>query len=131
MILDHLPEAPPYYDKEDLSDRSERFFVSEKIRGCILELYQREVPYSVEVVTESFVMENNILKIRAVIYVERETQKVIIIGHGGRAIRKLGIESRILLEEFFQEHIFLELFVKVSKDWRDDKRMLRKFGYLP
>ncbi|MCX6271671.1 MAG: GTPase Era [Bacteroidetes bacterium] len=128
-ILEKLPEHPPYFDKEDLTDKPERYLVSEMIRGCALELYKKEVPYSVEVVVDSFVQEEELLRIRAIIYVTRESQKVILIGEGGKAIKRLGIMSRKELETFFGIHVFLELFVKVSKDWRDDKLQLKRFGY--
>jgi GTP-binding protein Era len=128
-ILEKLPESPPYYDKEDLTDRSERFFVSEIIRGNILQLYRKEVPYSVEVVVESFVDEEHYLTIGAEIFVARESQKIILIGENGSAIKRLGITARMDLEKFFGKHIHLDLRVKVSKDWREDKNQLRKFGY--
>lgn len=129
MILEKIPENPPFYDKDELTDKPERFFVSEIIRGCILEQYKKEVPYSVEVVTDSYVQEDKLLRIRSIIYVARESQKVILLGEGGKAIKRLGTTSRTMLEGFFDQHIFLELLVKVSKDWRDDKLMLRRFGY--
>ena len=129
MILEVLPENPPYFDKEDLTDKSERFLVSEMIRGCALEQYQKEVPYSIEVVVNSFVKEETLLRIEAVIYVARESQKAILLGEGGRAIKRLGTTSRKSLEKFFDIHVFLSLFVKVSKDWRDDKLQLKRFGY--
>ncbi|HRY33826.1 MAG TPA: GTPase Era [Bacteroidales bacterium] len=128
-ILEWLPEHPPYFNKEDLTDRSERFLTSEIIRACILEQYHREVPYSVEVVVEEFREEGHTLHIRAVIHVARETQKVILIGEGGKAIRRLGITSRKKIESFTGRHVFLELFVKVSRDWRDNELMLKRFGY--
>jgi len=128
-ILEKLPECPPYYDKDELTDRPERFFVSEIIRSNILELYRKEVPYSVEVVIDSFVDDTHNLSIGAEIFVARESQKVIMIGEEGRAIKRLGITARMDLEKFFGKHIFLDLRIKVSKDWREDKNQLRKFGY--
>jgi GTP-binding protein Era len=129
MILEHIPENPPFYDKDELTDKPERFFVSEIIRGCILEQYKKEIPYSVEVVVESFSQEDKMLRISAIVYVARESQKGILLGEGGKAIKRLGISSREVLERFFDQHIFLELLVKVSRDWRDNKMMLRRFGY--
>ncbi|MHC1707332.1 MAG: GTPase Era [Bacteroidales bacterium] len=129
MILEKIPENPPFYDKDELTDKPERFFVSEIIRGCILEQYKKEIPYSVEVVVDSFKQDEKLLRISGIIFVARESQKVILLGEGGKAIKRLGITSRNLLEQFFDQHIFLELLVKVSKDWRDDKLMLRRFGY--
>ncbi len=128
-ILEWLPEHPPYFNKDDLTDRSERFLVSEIIRSCILEQYHKEVPYCVEVVIDSFKEEEALLRIKAVIHVARETQKVILIGQGGKAIRRLGIASRKKIEAFFNRHVYLELFVKLSKDWREDELMLKRFGY--
>ncbi|MEI6576026.1 MAG: GTPase Era [Bacteroidota bacterium] len=128
-ILEKLPECPAYYDKNELTDRPERFFVSEIIRSNILELYRKEVPYSVEVVIESFVDEEHNLTIGAEIFVARESQKIILIGEQGHAIKRLGITARMDLEKFFGKHIHLDLRVKVSKDWREDKNQLRKFGY--
>ncbi|MDR1877554.1 MAG: GTPase Era [Flavobacteriaceae bacterium] len=128
-IRDLLPEASPYYDKEQLTTLSERFFVNETIREKILLNYQKEVPYAVEVVTESFKEEDNIIRIESVIYVERNTQKGILIGHKGKKIQKVGTEARLDLEEFFSKKIFLALFVKVKKDWRSNERDLKNFGY--
>ncbi len=130
MIVEALPEAPPYYPKDELTDRSERFFASEIIRGKVLEQYRKEVPYSTEITVEEFIQSEKILKIRAVIHVARESQKVIIIGDGGKAIKRLGIEARKDLEKFFDTKIFLELFVKVAKDWRENQQQLKRFGYL-
>ncbi len=128
-ILSLLPEGPAYYPKDELTDKNERFFVEEIIREKILLHYQKEVPYSVEIVVESFKDEEKIIKIGAVIYVMRDTQKGIIIGHKGEMLKKVGMEARLDLEKFFDKKIFLELFVKVRKEWRDNDSMLRKFGY--
>ena len=129
MILEHLPDAPPYYPKDEVSDRNLRFFVSEIIREKILLFYQKEIPYSVEVVVESYVEEKDIDKIRALIYVERESQKAIIIGNKGSALKKVGKEARKQMEKFLGKQVFLELFVKVMKDWRDNEKILKRFGY--
>jgi len=129
MILANLPESPAYFPKDELTDRNERFFVQEIIREKILLFYQKEVPYSVEIGIESFVDEEKLLRIAAVIHVNRETQKGIIIGHQGKAIKKVGTEARKDIEEFFGKKVFLELFVKVSKDWREEEKSLRGFGY--
>ncbi len=129
MIMERLPEGPAYFPKDELTDRNERFFVQEIIREKILLFYQKEVPYSVEIEVEAFKEEEKLLSIQAVIYVNRETQKGIIIGHQGRAIKKVGTEARKDIEEFFEKKVFLELFVKVSKDWRETDTKLRNFGY--
>jgi len=129
MILDHLPVAPAYYPKDEVSDRNLRFFVSEIIREKILLFYQKEIPYSVEVVVESYVEEETIDKIRALIYVERESQKAIIIGNKGAALKKVGREARKQMEKFLGKQVFLELYVKVMKDWRDNEKILKRFGY--
>jgi len=129
MIMAKLPEGPAYFPKDELTDRNERFFVQEIIREKILLFYQKEVPYSVEIEVEGFVEEDKILRIQAVIHVNRETQKGIIIGHQGKAIKKVGTEARKDIEEFFEKKVFLELFVKVNKDWREEDRSLRGFGY--
>lgn len=128
-ILELLPVSPPYFPKDSLTDKPERFFVNETIREKILLNYKKEIPYSVEILTESFKEELDIIRIQSVILVERETQKGIIIGHKGAALKKVGTEARKDLEKFFGKKIFLELFVKVSKDWRSNKTQLRKFGY--
>ena len=112
-----------------MTDRNERFFVQELIREKILLNYQKEVPYSVEIEVESFIEEERLLNIRAIIYVNRETQKGIIIGHQGKALKRVGIEARKDIEEFFSKKVFLELYVKVSKGWRDEDRKLKGFGY--
>lgn len=130
-IKDLLPECPPYFDKEQLTDKPARFFVSEIIREKILLYYDKEIPYSVEVGVEAFEEDNHHIHINAVIYVERDTQKGIIIGHGGRALKKVATESRKALEKFFGKSIYLETFVKVDKDWRNSDRELNLFGYNP
>ncbi len=124
-----LPENPPYYDKELYTDKSERFFVNEAIREKILLNYEKEIPYSVEVVTELFKEKEGIIFVDSIIYVERETQKGIIIGHKGEAIKKVGTQAREDLEKFFQKKMHLNLFVKVKKDWRKNDRDLKNFGY--
>jgi len=129
MILEHLPEAPPYYPKDEVSDRNLRFFVSEIIREKILLYYQKEIPYSVEIVVDSYVEEKDIDKIRALIFVERESQKAIIIGNKGSALKKVGKEARKQMEKFLGKQVYLELFVKVMKDWRDNEKILKRFGY--
>jgi len=128
-ILELLPEHPPYYPKENLSDRNLRFFVSEIIREKILLHYQKEVPYAVEVVVESYKESENIDRISATIYVERETQKGIIIGKGGEALKKIGIEARKDIEALVGKQVFLELYVKVKKDWRNNEKILNQWGY--
>lgn len=128
-ILELLPESPPYFDKDSLTDKPERFFVNEIIREKILLNYNKEIPYSVEVVTEEFKEDENIIRIRVVIMVERTSQKGIIIGHKGAAIKKVGIESRVDLEKFFGKQVHLETFVKVNKDWRNNNNQLKRFGY--
>ncbi|MAZ54375.1 MAG: GTPase Era [Flavobacteriales bacterium] len=124
-----LPVSPPYFDKDALTDKSERFFVSETIREKILKYYKKEIPYSVEIEIEEFFDEEDIIKIRAIIFVARESQKGIIIGHKGRALKKVGTLARRDMEAFFQKKIFLDLYVKVNKDWRDDDKQLKRFGY--
>ncbi len=130
-IKELLPDSPPYFDKEQLTDKPARFFVSEIIREKILLFYDKEIPYSVEVSVESFKEEQNIIRISAVIYVERNSQKGIIIGHQGVALKKVSMEARKALEKFFGKKIFLETFVKVDKDWRSNQRELNNFGYNP
>jgi GTP-binding protein Era len=129
ILLRLLPPSPPYFPKDQLSDKPERFFVNESIRKSILEYYDKEVPYAVEILTEAFTEEENIIKIRAVILVERTTQKGIIIGHKGEKLKKVGSSARKDLESFFGKKIFLELFVKVEKNWRSNPRQLKRFGY--
>lgn len=128
-IVRLLPESPPFFPKDQLTDKPERFFVNETIREKILMLYKKEVPYAVEIETESFKEEENIIRIRSVIMVERDTQKGIIIGHKGSSLKKVGTEARKDLEKFFGKKIFLELYVKVNKNWRSSNRELRRFGY--
>jgi len=128
-IMELLPESPPYYPKDAFTDKTERFFVSEIIREKVLLNYQKEIPYSVEIEVEEFKDSESLLRIRATIHVTRPSQKGIIIGHKGQALKKTGTEARIDIEEFFGKKVFLELFVKVSKDWRDKDRTLRNFGY--
>ncbi len=128
-IIELLPESPPFFPKDQLTDKPERFFVNEAIREQILVYYKKEVPYAVEVVTEEFFEEENIIRIRSVIMVERETQKGIIIGHKGSALKKVGIGARKALETFFGKQVHLELFVKVNKDWRSKNSQLKRFGY--
>ncbi len=128
-IIELLPEGPPFYPKDQLTDKPERFFVNETIREKILQQYKKEIPYAVEVETESFIEEEGIIKIRAVIMVERETQKGIIIGHKGSAIKRVGTEARKDLQHFFNKKIFLDLYVKVNKNWRSNERQLKRFGY--
>lgn len=128
-IVEMLPEHPPYYPKDQLTDRSERFVVNEVIREKILLTYDKEIPYAVEVETESFKVEENIIKISSIIYVERLSQKGILIGHKGAALKKVGTLARRDLQKFFDKKIHLELFVKVSKDWRSNSNALKRFGY--
>jgi GTP-binding protein Era len=128
-ILELLPVSPPYYPKDALTDKPERFFVNETIREKILLNYDKEIPYAVEIETEEFLEDEKIIRIRSVIMVERDTQKGIIIGHKGGALKKVGIQSREDLEKFFGKQIHIELYVKVNKDWRSNAYQLRRFGY--
>lgn len=128
-ILGKLPEGEPFFPKDQLTDRYERFFASEIIREKILLNYQKEIPYSVEIEIESFTEEKKMISIRAVIHVARDSQKGIIIGHRGSMLKKVGTEARMDMEDFFGRKIFLELYVKVSKEWRDKPLMLKRFGY--
>jgi len=128
-ILEKLPESPPYFPKDQLTDKFERFFASEIIREKILTNYKKEIPYSVEIEIESFEDSKDLLKIRALIHVARESQKGIIIGHKGAMLKRVGTEARHDLEDFFQKKVFLEVYVKVTKDWRDKPFLLKKFGY--
>ena len=128
-LVELSPESPPFFPKDQLTDRNERFFVNEIIREKILLNYKKEVPYSVEVLTEEFKEDENIIRIRSIIYVERPTQKGILIGHKGSAIKNLGTVARIDLEKFFSKKVFLDLHVKVNKNWRSDENKLKKFGY--
>ncbi|MBR4167726.1 MAG: GTPase Era [Bacteroidales bacterium] len=128
-IVDKLPVSPPWFDKDQFTDRNLRFFASEIIREKILENYSQEIPYSCEVAVEAFKEGRERYEISAVIYVMRDTQKGIIIGKGGAALKKTGTEARLDMEDFFQKKVFLQLFVKVDPDWRENRRELRKFGY--
>ena len=128
-IIELLPEGPPYFPKDSLTDKTERFFVSEIIREKVLLNYQKEIPYSVEIEVEEFKDTDKLLRIMATIHVVRPSQKGIIIGHKGQALKKLGTEARKDIEDFFGKKVYLELHVKVSKDWRDKDRSLRNFGY--
>ena len=128
-IIELLPECPPYFPKDALTDRPMRFFVSELIREQILLQYKKEIPYSVEVVVESYKEEPDLIRIAATLYVERSTQKAIIIGSKGAAIKKLGTDARLSIEEFLQKHVFLDLSVKVLKDWRNNELQMKRFGY--
>ena len=130
-IKELLPESPAYFDKDQLTDKPAKFFVSEIIREKILRYYDKEIPYSVEVVVERFKEDEHHIHINAVIYVERDSQKGIIIGHLGMALKKVSTEARKSLEHFFGKAIYLELFVKVDKDWRNSERELDNFGYNP
>ena len=130
-IKELLPESPAYFDKDQLTDKPARFFVSEIIREKILLYYDKEIPYSVEVKVESFKEGDKSINIRAIIFVERDSQKGIIIGHQGVALKKVGSESRKALEKFFGKKVFLETFVKVDKDWRSSEKELDSFGYNP
>lgn len=136
LILQYLPEGPEYFPKDQLTDRSERFFVSEIIREKILLLYHQEIPYSVEVIVESFKEGETtreglpLVRIAATIFVSRKTQKPILIGKNGESIKKLGTEARLAIEKFLEKKVFLELFVKVKENWRDDELMLKRLGYL-
>lgn len=135
LILKYLPEGPEYFPKDQLTDRPERFFVSEIIREKIMELYHQEIPYSVEVIVESFKEGETtregkeLVRIAATIFVARKTQKPILIGKNGESIKKLGTESRLAIEKFLEKKVFLELFVKIKENWRDDESMLRRLGY--
>ena len=130
-IQELLPESPAFFDKDQLTDKPARFFVSEIIREKILLFYDKEIPYSVEVVVERFKEDDRQIHINAIIYVERDSQKGIIIGHQGVALKKVSTEARKALERFFDKHIFLEIFVKVDKDWRSSQKELNNFGYNP
>ncbi|MBS1680907.1 MAG: GTPase Era [Bacteroidetes bacterium] len=129
-IKKYLPEHPGFYPKEDLTDKSERFFASEIIREKIFLNYEQEIPYSSEVIIESFKEEDTIIRIRATIYVERDTQKGILIGKGGSSLKKTGTDARLDLEKFFNKKVFLETHVKVADNWRKERLKLKHFGYL-
>lgn len=128
-IRELLPESPPYFEKDAFTDRPARFFVTEIIREKILLYYQKEIPYSCEVVVESFKESDDLIRINAVIYVERDSQKGIIIGHKGAALKKMASKARADIERFFEKKVFLEVFVKVESDWRNRENILRSFGY--
>jgi len=129
LILENLPESPPYFPKDQLTDKPERFFIAEILREKIFKYYKKEVPYSVAVIVESFKEEEKIVKIRAEIIVERESQKGIIIGNKGKALKKVGTHARRDMEMFLNKKVFLETFVKVDKDWRKSERSLKNLGY--
>ncbi len=129
-ILELLPESPPFYPKDELTDKPIRFFVAETVREKVLMNYHQEIPYSVEVAVDSYEDEGGLIRIRAVIHVARESQKGIIIGHKGKALKTVGTEARKSLEAFLGKKVFLELHVKVSKNWREDETQLRRFGYI-
>jgi GTP-binding protein Era len=128
-IVEILPVSPAFYPKDTLTDKPERFFVNESIREKILIHYKKEIPYSVEIDTEEFFEDEKIIRIRSVIMVERETQKGIIIGHKGTALKRVGTEARKDLQKFFGKQVHIELYVKVNKNWRSDEKQLRRFGY--
>lgn len=129
-ILNYLPVSPAYYDKEEMTTKTERFFAGEIIREKILLHYKKEIPYSVEVEIQSFKEEDYLIRISSIIYVSRQSQKGIVIGHEGKMLKKVGTEARVDLEAFFSKKVFLELFVKVKKDWRDNENELKRFGYI-
>lgn len=128
-VLELLPESPPYFEKDALTDKPARFFVAEIIREKALLLYQKEVPYAIEAIVEEFLDEKDIIRIRAIILVERDTQKGIVIGHKGESLKKLGTMARKDIERFFEKKIYLQLYVKVEKDWRNRDNLLKNFGY--
>lgn len=128
-VVELLPESPAFYPKDTLTDKPERFFVNEIIREKILMHYKKEIPYSVEIDTEEFFEEEEIIRMRSVVMVERETQKGIIIGHKGAALKRVGVEARKDLQKFFGKQVHLELYVKVNKNWRSNSRQLKRFGY--
>jgi GTP-binding protein Era len=128
-IVELLPESPPYFEKDTLTDKSQRFFVQEIVREKILTFYQKEIPYSVEIEVEQFIEQPTKATIRCIIHVARDSQKGIIIGHQGKALKKIGTEARKDIEAFLEKKVFLELYVKVTKDWRDQDSHLKKFGY--
>lgn len=130
-ILEMLPESPPYFPKDELTDKSMRFFVSEIIREKVLLNYKQEIPYAVEVAVESYEETENLIRISAYLFAARESQKAILIGKGGEAIKKVGIQARQDIEAFVGKKVFLELSVKVIKDWRDNEKILKRFGYEP
>ena len=129
LVMERLPVHPPYYPKDELTDRPERFFAAEMVREKIFKLYKKEIPYSCEVVIEDFKEEEAIIRIRGIIYVERNSQKGIVIGQGGEALKKVGTWAREEMEKFFQKKVFLEMYVKVNENWRTDPKALSRFGY--
>ena len=128
-IVDKLPASPPYYDKDAITDKSERFFIEEIIREKILKHYKKEIPYSVEIEVEEFFEEEDIIRIRAIIYVLRESQKGILIGQKGMGLKRIGSEARRDIEKMLDKKVFLATPIKVNKNWRNDDRQLKKFGY--
>lgn len=128
-VLELLPQSPPYFEKDALTDKPARFFVNEIIREKALDIYDKEIPYSIEVMVEEFKDEPDILRIRAIIMVERDSQKGIVIGHKGEALKRLGTQARKDIELFFEKKVFLQLYVKVEKDWRNRDNLLKSFGY--
>ena len=129
IFINNIPDSPPFFPKDQFTDKSERFFVNESLREQILLNYDKEIPYSVEVITEEFKETSKIIKIRSVIFTERDSQKKILIGHKGAALKKVASNARKNLERFFNKKIFLEVFIKVKKNWRNDKLSLKRFGY--
>lgn len=129
LVMERLPVHPPYYPKDELTDKPERFFAAEMVREKIFKLYKKEIPYSCEVVIEEFKEEEDIIRIRGIIYVERNSQKGIVIGQGGEALKKVGTWAREEMEKFFQKKVFLEMYVKVNENWRTDAKALSRFGY--
>ena len=129
IFINNIPESPPFFPKDQFTDKSERFFVNESLREQILLNYDKEIPYSVEVITEEFKETSKIIKIRSVIFTERDSQKKILIGHKGAALKKVASNARKDLARFFNKKIFLEVFIKVKKNWRNDKLSLKRFGY--
>ena len=129
IFINTIPESPPFFPKDQFTDKSERFFVNESLREQILLNYDKEIPYSVEVITEEFKETNNLIKIRSVIFTERDSQKKILIGHKGSALKKVATNARKNLEKFFNKKVFIEVYIKVKKNWRNDKLSLKRFGY--
>ena len=129
FVIEHLPEHPAYYEKDALTDRNDRFFASEIIREKIFKIYEKEIPYSTEVIITAFIEGDNLYRISSEIIVERDSQKNILIGKGGETLKKVGTYARKDMEEFFQKKVFLEMFIKVIPDWRSKKNYLKKFGY--
>jgi GTPase len=129
LIFENIPEHPPYFPKDELTDKPERFFAAEILREKILSNYKKEVPYSCEVVIEEFLEDDNLIKVRAIIYVERSTQRAILLGHQGERIKKTGTEARLDMETFFGKKVFLEQYIKVEPNWRSNDKKLNRFGY--